>query len=130
MCGTDGKPNPTFGQPQQSAIKLPFARHRLVLSVELSHHRTHLRQAGDLLHPEREPQTVLNALKKSMGSMDFAAQYQQSPVIEGGNLIKWKWFARYDKLPDRKSTDRIVVSWDTASSAKELASYSACVVMQ
>ena len=99
-------------------------------SVELSMDRTHLRQAGELLHPGREPRHILEALKKSMGSMDFAAQYQQSPVIEGGNLVKWAWFPRYEKPPDRNSSDRIVVSWDTASSSKELASYSACVVMQ
>src|SRR5205085_3949342 len=33
-------------------------------SVELSLHRTHSRQAGELLHPEREPRHVLDALKK------------------------------------------------------------------
>jgi predicted phage terminase large subunit-like protein len=89
-----------------------------------------LRQPGDLLHPEREPRSVLDAAKRAMGSMDFSAQYQQSPIIVGGNLIKWDWFRFYDQAPSRNSTDRIVVSWDTAMSAKELASYSACVVLQ
>jgi predicted phage terminase large subunit-like protein len=99
-------------------------------SIELSYHRTHLRQPGDLLHPEREPRYVLDTAKRAMGSMDFSAQYQQAPIVMGGNLIKWDWFKLYDKPPSRNSEDRIVVSWDTALSAKELASYSACVVLQ
>ena len=65
-----------------------------------------------------------------MGSLDFAAQYQQEPVAEGGNLIKWKWFSFYDDPPARQANDRIVISWDTAMSSKELSSYSACVVLQ
>jgi len=72
----------------------------------------------------------LDDLKGSMGSMNFAAQYQQEPVPEDGNLIKWQWFQFYDKPPKRDSQDRIVVSWDTAMSGKELANYSVCVVLQ
>ena len=98
--------------------------------VELSYLHTHLRQSGDLLHPEREPRSILDAAKRAMGTMDFAAQYQQAPIIVGGNLIKWDWFRIYDNPPPRNSNDRIVVSWDTAMSSKELASYSACVVLQ
>ena len=99
-------------------------------SIELSNYKTHLRQAGDVLHPEREPRTVLDAAKRAMGTMDFSAQYQQSPIIVGGNLIKWNWFRVYDQPPARNSRDRIIVSWDTALSAKELASYAACIVLQ
>lgn len=65
-----------------------------------------------------------------MGTMDFAAQYQQAPVPEEGNLIHWKWFAYYDAPLGRKHTDEIVVSWDTALSSKELSSYSVGIVMQ
>jgi predicted phage terminase large subunit-like protein len=90
----------------------------------------HRRQPGDVLHPEREPRAVLDAFKRSMGSLDFAAQYQQEPVAEGGNLIKWKWFSFYDDPPARQAGDRIIISWDTAMSSKELSSYSACVVLQ
>lgn len=65
-----------------------------------------------------------------MGSLSFAAQYQQAPVAEDGNLIKWSWFQFYDAPPQRMTTDRLIISWDTASSTKELASYSAAVVLQ
>src|SRR5207247_531162 len=59
--------------------------------IPLGPGRYHLRRVGDLLHPEREPREVLDEFKRSMGSLDFAAQYQQEPVAEGGNLIKWDW---------------------------------------
>jgi predicted phage terminase large subunit-like protein len=98
--------------------------------IPLGQGRFHLRRPGDLLHPEREPRAVLDEFKRSMGSLDFAAQYQQEPVAEGGNLIKWDWFKFYQEPPARQSGDRIIVSWDTALSSKELSSYSACVVLQ
>jgi predicted phage terminase large subunit-like protein len=62
--------------------------------------------------------------------MAFAAQYQQEPVIEDGNLIKWSWFRFYDDPPQRMAGDKIIISWDTALSEKELASYSVAVVAQ
>ena len=58
------------------------------------------------------------------------ARWWDGDVAEGGNLIKWNWFQFYDKPPRRTPEDRIVVSWDTAMSSKELSSYSACVVLQ
>jgi predicted phage terminase large subunit-like protein len=97
---------------------------------QLGPERHYLRRAGEVLHPAQEPLSVLNQVKHAMGSMTFAAQYQQAPVPQGGNLIKWEWFRFYDKIPSRNASDRIVVSWDTALSAKELASFSACVVLQ
>ena len=99
-------------------------------SIALDSTRSHVRRIGDLLHPERESQAVLDDLKRSMGSFDFGAQYQQEPVADGGNLIKWKWFKFYDNPPVRQPGDKIIVSCDTAMSSKDLASYSACVVLQ
>jgi predicted phage terminase large subunit-like protein len=99
-------------------------------SIELSDYHTHSRAAGEPLHPARDPMSVLEAFKRSMGSMDFSAQYQQRPIVVGGNLIKWNWFKFYDQLPSCNATDRIVLSWDTAMSSKELACYSACVVLR
>jgi predicted phage terminase large subunit-like protein len=89
----------------------------------------HHRKIGDILHAERESLSVLNDLKLEMGSTSFAAQFQQTPVAEDGNLIKWSWFKFYDAPPHLISTDRLVISWDTASSTKDLASYSAAVVL-
>jgi predicted phage terminase large subunit-like protein len=92
--------------------------------------RLYRRRAGDVLHPEREPRSVLESFKQAMGSLDFGAQYQQEPVAESGNLIKWAWFRSYDEPPGWKGGDKLIASWDTAMSAKDLASYSVCVVCQ
>jgi predicted phage terminase large subunit-like protein len=98
--------------------------------IALGAGRYHDRKEGELLNPAREPQEALDELKRGMGSTDFSAQYQQQPIDIGGNLIKWGWFKFYDDPPAHKPNDRIVVSWDTAMSDKELNSYSVGVVMQ
>src|SRR5262245_44907796 len=98
-------------------------------SIPLGMNRYHYRQVGDLLHPEREDQVALDELKRAMGSMEFAAQYQQAPVPIDGNLIKWSWFKFYDSPPTPRLGDRLIVSWDTAMSSNQLCDYSACVVL-
>jgi predicted phage terminase large subunit-like protein len=97
--------------------------------IPLGSNRFYHRTVGSVLHPEREPLTVLNELKLMMGSLDFSAQYQQRPIPVGGNLVKWSWFRFYDDPPVPLPSDRIIVSWDTAMSSNELADYSACVVL-
>jgi predicted phage terminase large subunit-like protein len=72
----------------------------------------------------------LDEIKHAMGSLDFAAQYQQEPAAPEGNLIKWNWFGTYDEPPTWNQGDKIIASWDTAMSGKELSSYSACVILQ
>ena len=90
--------------------------------------RTHTREKGDLLHPDHEPEEVLREIKKSMGSMLFSAQYQQSPEPPGGKIIKRKMLQYYSAVI-RQPNDRVVLSWDIALSEKEEADYSACVVL-
>jgi predicted phage terminase large subunit-like protein len=91
--------------------------------------RPYTRRAGEVLHPARESREVLGKIKREMGSLNFSAQYLQQPIKPEGNLDKWKWFKSYDDPPAYKTGDRIIVSWDTAMSAKELASYSVGVVI-
>jgi predicted phage terminase large subunit-like protein len=98
-------------------------------TIPLGNGRFHYRKAGDVLHPDRESIAVLNELKREMGSITFSAQYQQSPVPEGGNMIRRSWFTSHDGPPIPCNTDRIIVSWDTAMSAKELSSYSVGLVL-
>jgi hypothetical protein len=90
--------------------------------IEIGPGRYHTRKVGDLLHSERESQATLDDIKASMGSAAFSAQYQQSPVPPGGNMIKWEWFKWYD--PSDLTVDDIVISWDTAMKATELSDYS------
>jgi predicted phage terminase large subunit-like protein len=84
--------------------------------------RYHTRKVDELLHPGRESRAALHAMKVGMGSAIFSAQYQQSPIPPGGNMIKWDWFKWYD--PDDLTIDEIVISWDTASKSTELSDYS------
>lgn len=95
-------------------------------TFQLDDKRTHTREVGDVLHPEREPQSVLAEIRKSMGSSNFAAQYQQNPVPPGGNLIKRDWVKRYEVRPPRTSPTLVIQSYDTASKAGEGNSWSAC----
>ena len=88
--------------------------------------RTHLRQSGDVLHPERESRQALEAIKAEVGSLLFSAQYQQQPVPMEGNLILWKWFSQYDELPSEPGFKRIVQSWDVAMMTSDRNDYSVC----
>jgi len=84
------------------------------------------RKMGAALDEQREPLPVLEQIKSTIGSFNFSAQYQQRPVPETGNMIKWDWFQPYDTLPAGTHGGKIVQSWDTASKATELADYSVC----
>ncbi len=43
-----------------------------------------------------------------------------------GNLIKRKWFQPYESRPERRTGDRVVQSWDVATSTNETNDYSVC----
>jgi predicted phage terminase large subunit-like protein len=71
---------------------------------------------------------VLQGIKKSMGTMLFSAQYQQAPEPPGGKIIKKKMLKYYNAV-ERRTTDRLVLSWDIALSENETGDYSAGVVL-
>jgi predicted phage terminase large subunit-like protein len=92
-------------------------------TVPLPGGRIHTREIGDLLSPEREPQIVLDDLRRQLGSDLFYAQYQQAPVPPGGAMIKREWVQRYTEPP----TDTLVIqSWDTAAKGGPDNDYSVC----
>jgi predicted phage terminase large subunit-like protein len=95
--------------------------------IQTSRDEWHLRAVGDILHPGRESLETLNAIRKTIGSFSFEAQYQQSPVPADGNMIKRQWFRRYDpsKLRD-DYFDLVVQSWDTALKGQPENDYSVC----
>jgi predicted phage terminase large subunit-like protein len=94
--------------------------------IELGLGGVHRREIGDLLHPEREPMSVLEALLVDLGSQGFSAQYQQEPIPAGGSMIKNDWLRYYDRPPQKQSGDRIVQSWDSAAKADNKNDYSVC----
>src|SRR5579864_492983 len=73
---------------------------------------THLatRKAGDLLWPERLPQSFLDSQRVGMGSWAFNGQYQQSPAPLDGGIIKRQWVRFYRQLPEK--FEFMVQSWD------------------
>ena len=87
---------------------------------------SHHRRVGDILHPERESQEILDVLRRSMGEYNFPGQYQQSPAPLGGGMVKEEWFKRYADRDLPQSFDQIIKSWDTANKPTELAAYSVC----
>jgi predicted phage terminase large subunit-like protein len=87
---------------------------------------THVRSAGEALHPERESLEILSKMRAEIGEYNFASQYQQNPVPLGGGLVKTARFAVYEQgqLPAR--FDLTLQSWDTATKETELADFSVC----
>ena len=83
--------------------------------LPLGDNATWHRQNGDLLHPERIGEAEMDRIRREVGSAAFEAQYQQSPTLPGGNLIKREWFGNYDGVPGTIQYEAIVQSWDTAA---------------
>lgn len=94
---------------------------------ELANGLVFTRSPGEALHPDHEPLEVLERTRRTVGEFFFSAQYQQMPVPEAGNIVKWEWFPRYRDVPPAKTPrDRIVQSWDTAMKAHDGTDWSVC----
>jgi predicted phage terminase large subunit-like protein len=96
-------------------------------TIPLGNGRSHRRQFGEALSPEREPLHVLEALKLQIGSDAFSAQYQQAPAPPGGAMVKRHWVRRYaDVLPSYDEQLMTLQSWDTASKGGPENDWSVC----
>jgi predicted phage terminase large subunit-like protein len=84
------------------------------------------RKIGDLLDPDREPQSVLDQLKLDMGAPDFNAQYQQRPEHTADSFILWDWFPKYKDVP---KFDYLFLSVDPAIATTSTADWSVCMVI-
>lgn len=73
---------------------------------------------GEILHPERFPEPVLQELEESMGTYACAAQLQQRPSPRGGGMVKDEWLARRFRVRG-ENPEQIIQSWDAASKAKD-----------
>ena len=85
-----------------------------------------MRQIGDVLHPEREPLSVLEEIRLSLGEYNFAGQYQQSPAPNGGGIFKTEWLHYYTTYECPDKFDQIMQSWDTANKETEISDFSVC----
>jgi predicted phage terminase large subunit-like protein len=80
------------------------------------------RRAGEVLHPAREPLSVLELNRRVLGSLVYSAQYQQAPTPVEGNIVRMGWIRTYDERPE--AFDFKIASWDTASTLSETADFS------
>lgn len=76
-------------------IKLPAEAVSKSYSYEVNGKTFKLNQ-GELLHPERLPQSALDELRIDLGEYGYAGQYLQEPVPIGGGLFKDQWVKYYN----------------------------------
>lgn len=72
---------------------------------------------GKCLLPSQYTAERIHELKKD--NFTFSSQYQQEPILKGGNLIKTEWFSRYSEVPSQ--FDSMYIVCDTAFSEKKSA---------
>lgn len=75
-----------------------------------------VREPGDILNGGRFDREVLDGMKKSMGSAQFAGQFQQTPAPAEGIIFRREWMTDfYTHAP--KTSD--IQSWDMAFTKSE-----------
>lgn len=95
--------------------------------IPLTRGRVHVRKTGDVLHPEREDMVELQKQMALMGSYLFAAQYQQEPVPELGNIFHKDWFQLFDANIASTLGGSVVQSWDTGIKTTAGHDWSVCI---
>lgn len=85
------------------------AERRCVTSIGFRDPRT---VDGELLFPERFPETTVKALEKTMGSYAAAGQLQQRPAPRDGGMFKRAWFPIVRAVP---AGTKFVRGWDLAA---------------
>lgn len=86
------------------------------------------RKEGEALWPEWESEVALARRRNqpSMTARQWESLYQQSPVLDQGNLVKREWIRIWNQKEPPKCTF-IIQSWDTAITAKDKSAYSVCL---
>jgi predicted phage terminase large subunit-like protein len=70
-----------------------------------------IREAHELLWPEREGEKQIASVKKLLGTRGYSAQYQQDPAPAEGTMFKDSWWRFY--LPSQlPRMDEVIQSWD------------------
>ena len=90
---------------------IAFEQQIIALGDSMEWHR----EVDELLDPDRISRDKLMEIRTDIGRLPFEAEYQQRPVLPGGNLVKMEWFNSYEKPLARDQYEAIVQSWDTAA---------------
>lgn len=98
-------------------VKIPsVAERKTIITFPLSERKV-IREAGSLMHPERDGFEEIEQAKKDLGSYGFAGQHQQDPSPRSGGIIKRAWIKYYKELPDNLE-EKIIVADLTYKDAK------------
>lgn len=84
------------------------------------------RKKGEALNPTLESLEILENIKKVMTEYNFAAQYQQNPIPQKGNIIDFSYF-RFFGMTEIPTFEKVLQSWDVALCTGENNDYSVCV---
>lgn len=95
-------------------------KRRAVTSLGIADPRT---KEGELLFPDLFPEKVLDQAKKDLGTIDYSAQHQQSPVPLSGGIFQREWFTQnyYKTLP--VVFHEIIDSWDMSFKDQKSSDY-------
>lgn len=85
-----------------------------------------VREEGDLLNEERFDKKTLDELKRSMGSLQYAGQFQQTPAPAEGVIFKREWLQNFYKAAPATQD---IQSWDMAFVKSEGSAKVAGIVM-
>ena len=80
------------------------------------------------LWPERFTLEDLDR-RERLNPREFASLYQQSPFIQGGNLIKSHWWRSYPSDMKPENFTSLIISADTAFKAKSTSDYTVMITM-
>lgn len=94
------------------------AEARTVITYPISKRET-VREPGDLLNAARFGKTVLDGLKKSMGSAQYAGQFQQTPAPAEGIIFRRDWLNRSFTEKSLPHQSMVIQSWDMAFTKSE-----------
>ncbi len=92
--------------PERTVITFPVSKKQIV------------REEGDILNPQRFDHEVIESLKKSMGSLQYAGQFQQVPAPAEGVIFKREWLHNFYSDGAAPNTQDIQ-SWDMAFTKSE-----------
>lgn len=81
--------------------------------------------SGEPLWPEFWTKKDIEALKNTLDTRYWMAQYQQQPTSEGAAIVKREWWKEWED-EDPPACEYIIQSWDTAFEKSTRADYSAC----
>ncbi|HUW45695.1 MAG TPA: phage terminase large subunit [Dehalococcoidia bacterium] len=106
------------------------------------------REIGESLWEKHYPRDRLDVIKKTVGTREWNAQYQQHPLPVQGGMIDINWLKRYNNkemtsihvaidtgarppmniIKEKMKIRRIVISWDTAFKESQLNDPSAATI--